>query len=84
MMTPQFKGTLKSFAVNIFELQDKSAEQNLWELLDVIGAYFGKISGPDVILESIDRLGKMISTFISEEKPKGFALNFLYNIPSSD
>ena len=60
------------------------AEQSLWELLDVIGAYFGKITGPDLILESIDRLGKMISTFISEEKPKGFAFNFFHDMPSSD
>ena len=60
-------------------------DMHLGELFEIIGVYFGKITGGDLIMESIDKLGGIIATFISEEKPKGYRsklLNIFVNLYS--
>ena len=49
------------------------ADMHLGEFLEIIEKYFSKIAGPDLIMESVDNIGSIIATFLSEDKPKRYS-----------
>lgn len=59
------------FIFPFFDFQ-KAIAQNLGDLLDVISMYFSKISGPELITESIEKLGPILASFIIGENLNGW------------